>query len=54
MTTLLVSNPALTVEVMMVTKIEAIPADMSEHDVAAKFERYDLVSAPVILSLIHI
>ena len=47
-TTLLVSNPALTVEVMMVTKIEAIPADMSEHDVAAKFERYDLVSAPVI------
>ena len=47
-TTLLVSNPALTVDEMMVTKIEAIPADMSEHDVAAKFERYDLVSAPVI------
>ena len=46
--TLLVSNPALTVGEMMVTKIEAIPADMSEHDVAAKFERYDLVSAPVI------
>ena len=45
--TLLVSNPALTVGAMMVTKIEAIPADMSEHDVAAKFERYDLVSAPV-------
>ena len=45
---LLVSNPALTVGEIMVTKIEAIPADMSEHDVAAKFERYDLVSAPVI------
>ena len=46
--TLLVSNPALTVREIMVTEIEAIPADMSEHDVAAKFERYDLVSAPVI------
>ncbi len=46
--TLLVSNPSLTVREMMVTKTEAIPADMSEHDVAAKFERYDLVSAPVI------
>ena len=48
LTTLLVSNPALNVEEMMVTKIEAIPADMSEHDVAAKFGRYDLISAPVI------
>jgi magnesium transporter len=46
--TLLVSDPALTVREMMVTEIEAIPASMSEHDVAAKFERYDLVSAPVI------
>jgi len=46
--TLLVSNPALAVGEMMITKIEAIPADMSEHDVAARFERYDLVSAPVI------
>lgn len=46
--TLLVSDPALTVREMMITEIEAIPADMSEHDVAAKFERYDLVSAPVI------
>ncbi len=46
--TLLVSDPALTVREMMVTEIEAIPSSMSEHDVAAKFERYDLVSAPVI------
>jgi magnesium transporter len=45
---LLVSNPNWTVGAVMVTEIEAIPADMSEHDVAAKFERYDLVSAPVI------
>jgi magnesium transporter len=48
LSTLLVSNPMLTVGEIMVTEIEAIPADMSEHDVAAKFERYDLVSAPVI------
>ncbi|MDA0273426.1 MAG: CBS domain-containing protein, partial [Proteobacteria bacterium] len=46
--TLLVSDPALTVREMMITEIEAIPASMSEHDVAAIFERYDLVSAPVI------
>jgi magnesium transporter len=48
LSSLLVSNPILTVGEIMVTEIEAIPADMSEHDVAAKFERYDLVSAPVI------
>jgi magnesium transporter len=48
LSSLLVSNPMLTVGEIMVTEIEAIPADMSEHDVAAKFERYDLVSAPVI------
>ena len=48
LSSLLVSNPMLTVGEIMVTEIEAIPADMYEHDVAAKFERYDLVSAPVI------
>ncbi len=46
--TLLVSDPSLTVREMMVTEAETIPADTSTHDVAAIFERYDLVSAPVL------
>jgi magnesium transporter len=45
--TLLVSDPALTVSDMMLTQLESIPADMSTHDVAAIFERHDLISAPV-------
>jgi magnesium transporter len=48
LSTLLVSDPALTVREMMVTEAETIPAEMSRHDVAAIFERYDLVSAPVL------
>ena len=48
LSTLLVSDPSLTVQEMMVTEGETIPADLSEHDVAAIFERYDLVSAPVV------
>ncbi len=48
LSTLLVSDPNLTVREMMVTETDTIAADMSEHDVAAMFERYDLVSAPVI------
>ncbi|MBT4162114.1 MAG: magnesium transporter [Gammaproteobacteria bacterium] len=48
LTTLLVSDPSLTVSELMITEEETIPADMSAHDVAAIFERYDLVSAPVL------
>ncbi len=48
LSTLLVSDPALTVREMMVTETEAIRAETTEHDVAAMFERYDLVSAPVV------
>lgn len=48
LSTLIVSDPSLTVREMMLTEAETIPAEMSQHDVAAIFERYDLVSAPVI------
>lgn len=48
LSTVLVSDPGLTVREMMVTETEALAADMSQHDVAATFERYDLVSAPVV------
>ncbi len=48
LSTLLVSDPSLTVREMMITETEALGAQMSEHDVAATFERYDLVSAPVV------
>ena len=48
LTTLLVSDPSLTVREMMVTEGETIRADTSEHEVASIFERYDLVSAPVL------
>ncbi|MBO6566020.1 MAG: magnesium transporter [Pseudomonadales bacterium] len=48
LSTLLVSDPGLTVREMMVTETKALGAEMSEHDVAATFERYDLVSAPVV------
>ncbi len=48
LSTLLVSDPALTVREMMLTEAETVTANMSEHDVAAMFERYDLVSAPVL------
>lgn len=46
--TLLVSDPSATVREMMQTDVEAIPAEMSDRDVAALFERHDWVSAPVI------
>jgi len=46
--TLLVSDPNLTVDDVMVTDFNAIPVDMPEKEVAQLFERMDLVSAPVI------
>ncbi len=45
---LLVSDPNLTVREIMLTDVEAIPAQMPDHDVARLFERKDWVSAPVI------
>lgn len=48
LSTLLVSDPSRTVGEMMITEAETIPADMSAHDVAAIFERHNLVSAPVL------
>ncbi|MDK1023292.1 MAG: magnesium transporter [Gammaproteobacteria bacterium] len=47
-TKLLVSDPSMTVREIMSTEIDPIPADLSDQEVANLFERYDLVSAPVI------
>lgn len=47
-TVLLVSKPSMTVADVMVTEAHTISAEMSAHDVAQVFERYDLVSAPVL------
>lgn len=48
LTKLLVSDPSLTVREMMITDVEPLSVDVPESDVAAMFERYDLVSAPVV------
>ena len=47
-TTLLVSDPTMTVREMMTEEIEPIPATLPENEVAIIFKRYDLVSAPVV------
>lgn len=47
-TTLLVTDPSMTVREMMDTEIEALPVSMPESEVTSRFERYDLISAPVI------
>ncbi len=47
-TTLLVSDPFMTVREMMAVDVEPMPALLPEKEVAERFERYDLVSAPVI------
>lgn len=44
----LVSDPGMTVRELMQTGIEAIPASMSDSEVASLFERHDWISAPVI------
>lgn len=46
--TLLVSDPNMTVREMMVTDVEPIQAHTHRSKVAASFQRYDLVSAPVV------
>lgn len=48
LTKLLVTDPSLTVREMMITDVQPIAADTPESEVAAMFERYDLVSAPVV------
>ncbi|HHH46575.1 MAG TPA: magnesium transporter [Thiotrichales bacterium] len=48
LTTLLTSDPDLTVAEVMDTSVEGIPADMPAQQVARLFEDRDLVSAPVI------
>lgn len=45
---LLVSSPQVTVREVMVTDVEAIPANMADSEVARLFERHDWVSAPVV------
>ncbi|MBL7251850.1 magnesium transporter [Alloalcanivorax sp. C16-2] len=48
LTKVLISDPGTTVREAMRTDVEAIPAHRSEHDVAKLFERFDLVTAPVV------
>jgi magnesium transporter len=45
---LLTSSPNITAREIMITKVEAIPADMSDSEVAHLFEKHDWVSAPVV------
>ncbi|SDW42256.1 magnesium transporter [Marinobacter mobilis] len=47
-TKMLVSNPATTVREVMDTDVEPIPVSLSDTQVATLFERYDLISAPVV------
>jgi len=47
-TKMLVSNPAATVREVMDTDVEPIPVDMPDAQVATLFERYDLISSPVV------
>ncbi len=46
--TMLVSNPAATVREVMDTDVEPIHVSLSDTKVAILFERYDLISAPVV------
>jgi magnesium transporter len=48
LTKLLTASPNITVREMMVTDAQAIPADMSDSEVALLFEKNDWVSAPVV------
>ncbi len=45
---LLVSDPSITVREVMDTDTIVIPADMPDSDVANLFEKFDLISAPVV------
>jgi len=48
LSSLITSNPMMTVSQIMDRTIEAVPADMEETEVAQQFERHDWLSAPVI------
>lgn len=48
LSTLITTNPVMTVSQIMDRTIEAIPAGMDETEVAQQFERHDWLSAPVI------
>ncbi len=41
-------NPSLTVSQVMSHQIQAIPANMAASEVALRFEKHDLISAPVV------
>ncbi len=45
---LLTSSPAMSVREVMLTDVVAIPASMSDAEVAKLFERHDWISAPVV------
>jgi magnesium transporter len=45
---LLTSSPATTVREVMNSKVQAIDVNLTDSEVAQRFQRYDLVSAPVI------
>lgn len=45
---LLTSSPNITVREIMITEVEAIPADMADSEVAHLFEKHNWVSAPVV------
>ncbi len=47
-TSLLVSSPSATVREVMDTNVEPIPVGLSDTKIANLFERYDLISAPVV------
>ncbi|TBW56815.1 magnesium transporter [Marinobacter halodurans] len=47
-TKMLVSSPSATVREVMDTDIEPIPVNLSDTQVATLFERYDLISSPVV------
>lgn len=48
LSTLITSQPEQMVDEVVEQKIEGIPVDLPDTDVASLFERYDLVSAPVV------
>jgi len=46
--TILTSDPSITVREVMLTDVDAIPANMPDNQVALLFETHDWVSAPVV------
>ena len=46
--TMLVSEPSLTVRDVMLSEAITVPANLSDHDAASMFKRYNLTSVPVL------